>query len=135
MNESQYKWRLTVICPESLMTPANHLAVSIGEMLGDFYTFIQADWEDSQGNRYAIMSSAITDIFFQYAGSMLQRRDFAPDNWSFELATQAQMAVILWTGPTEQYPAFPQADPNKIIGIVDDNPINVLQSIGLVKIE
>lgn len=116
------------------MSSANHLAVAVGEMAGDFNTFTNANHQDSNGNKYAVMSSVVTDLFFQYAGSQLQRRDFAPEEWSAELAAQAQAAVEIWFGPTEEYPEPPQASSNKIVGIIHHDPYYAVNAAGLTQI-
>jgi len=126
-----YVYRLTIAIPEALMEAANHLAVAIGESAGDFQSFTQADWVDSQGNRYAVASTQCTETLFQYAGSPLQRREFAPEEWSLELASQAQAVVELWMGEGE----IPSADPNKIVGIVMDDPAQALQLLGVTRME
>jgi hypothetical protein len=122
-----YVYRLTVAVPEALIEAANHLAVAIGESAGDFETFGQADWVDSEGNRYAVASLQCTPTLFQFAGSMLEPRDFAPENWSFELASFAQSKIELWMGEGD----IPSADPDKIVGLVMDDVGQALQLLGL----
>ena len=126
-----YVYRLTCAVPEALIEAANHLAVAIGESAGDFESFQQADWVDSEGNKYAVSSMQCTATLFQYAGGMLQRRDFAPDEWSFELASFAQSKIALWMGEGP----IPTADPAKIVGIVMDDPMGALQSLGVTRVE
>ena len=134
MSGTMYTSRLNVAVPESLMVKANHLSVAIGEAAGDFYSFTNANWTDSEGNLYAVMSTQVTPLLFQYAGSPLEHRDFAPDDWSLQLATEAQMAVSIWFGPTEQQPEVPQADTSLILGVVGDNPLAVLSAMGLTRV-
>lgn len=134
MAGTEYIYRLNVVVPESRLEQANHLAVSIGESGGDFYTFVNADWQDQHGNLYAVMSAQVTPLLFQYAGSPLVKRAFAPDDWSLELATEAQMAVTLWFGPTELQPEMPHASPDGIVGVVGDNPLNVFAAMGLTRL-
>ena len=134
MSGTEYIYRLNVAVPESLMERANHLAVSIGEAAGDFYSFVNANWQDSQGNLYAVMSTQVTPLLFQYAGSLLERRDFAPDEWSYKLASEAQMAVNIWFGPTEQQPEMPQATPGVILGVVGSDPLGIFAAMGLSRV-
>lgn len=135
MSGTMYTSRLNVAVPESMMEKANHLAVSIGEAAGDFYSFTNANWQDAQGNLYAVMSTQVTPLLFEYAGSPLERRDFAPDEWSLELATQAQMAVNIWFGPTEAQPEMPQATSGVILGVVGDDPLGIFAAMGLSRVE
>lgn len=134
MSGTMYTSRLNVAVPESLMEPANHLAVSIGEAAGDFYSFTNANWQDAQGNLYAVMSTQVTPLLFEYAGLPLERRDFAPEEWSLELATQAQMAVNIWFGPTQQQPEMPTATPGVILGVVGDDPLGIFAAMGLTRL-
>jgi hypothetical protein len=124
-----YQYRLTVSVPEALIEAANHLAVAIGESAGDFESFQQADWVDAGGNKYAVSSMQCTATLFAYAGGMLTKRDFAPDEWSFELASFAQSKIELWRGEGP----IPTADPAKIVGIVMDDPLQVVNMLGLAR--
>lgn len=125
-----YTHRLTVACPESLIEAANHVAVSIGESGGDFESFQLADWVDSLGNRYAVASMQCTDRLIQKAATMLERREFAPDEWSFELASFAQSKIQLWLGEGK----IPSAKPDAIVGIVLDDPMTAIQLLGITRI-
>lgn len=127
---TEYTLRLTIAVPESMMEAANHLAVSIGESAGDFESFVSADWQDAEGNKYAVMSSAITGLLLHYAGTQLQRRDFAPESWSLELAMQAQAAINLWLGDGDP----PTASPDRIAAIVMDDAWTALQLLGVSRI-
>jgi len=105
--------------------------VAIGESAGDFDSFQQADWVDSEGNKYAVSSMQCTATLFQYAGGMLTKRDFAPDEWSFELASFAQSKIELWMGDGE----LPSSSPEYITGIVMDDPQQALDILGLARME
>jgi len=113
------------------MEAANHLAVAIGEGSGDFQTFQQADWVDAEGNKYSVASMQATATLFAYAGTMLQHRDFAPAEWSFELASFAQSKINLWMGEGD----IPTADPEHIVGVVMDDAMLALASMGLTRLE
>jgi hypothetical protein len=135
MSQTAYTHTLTIACPEALMNAGNHLAVAIGEAAGDFHTFDAVNFQDAQGNRYCVRSPSVTDKLFEYAGAMLQRRDFAPEEWDFNLATQAQFAITLWFGPTKQQPQIPQANPQQLVGVVGiNNPFQAIAAMGLTAI-
>jgi hypothetical protein len=134
MAQTEYIYRLTVAVPEQLMAAANHFAVAVGEMAGDFETFMFANWQDEQGNKYSLMSTMVTPLLFQFAGTQLTKRPFAPDDWSFLLATQAQMAINLWFGPTEQQPTQPSVSVNNIVGVVGDDVAGVVERMGLTRV-
>ena len=131
MSQTEYVYRVTVACPESLMEPANHLAVAVGEMAGDFYTFTDAKYEDEDGSKYAVISTAVTDLFFVLSGSQLEKRSFAPDDWSFELASLAQSKVNLWLGPADQDDVPPLANTEQIVGVVGNDPQAAIAAMGL----
>jgi hypothetical protein len=126
-----YVYRLTCAVPEALIEAANHLAVAIGESAGDFESFQNADWVDAQGNKYAVSSMQCTATLFQYAGGVLTKRDFAPEEWSFELASFAQSKIELWMG---EGPIL-TTDPEKIVGIVMDDPTMALQHLNITRVE
>ena len=134
MSQTEYVYRLTVAVPESLTIPANHLSVAIGEGPGDYYTFGNLTHQDADGNLYSVMSTAATPLLFAYAGNQLQHRSFAPEDWSFELATQAQFAIQLWMGPTEEQPEPPQVAKDKIVGVLGDDPFAAIAAMGLTKL-
>lgn len=127
---TEYTMRITIAVPESLMVPANHLAVAIGESAGDFESFTIADWQDAEGNKYAVMSSVITGLLLQYAGTPPQQREFAPEEWDAQLAMQAQAAITLWLGEGDP----PAAAPDRITGIVMDDAWTALQLLGVSRI-
>ena len=135
MSQTEYVHNILVACPESLIEPGNHFAVAVGESAGSFETFGNLNYQDSDGNKYSVIWTGCTDLLFAYALSQLQHRDFAPENWSFELATQAQMAVNLWFGPTEQQPEIPQATTSQIVGVVNGGePQAILAAMGLIRV-
>lgn len=57
-----YPHRLTIACPDSLITQANQLALVIGESSSDDQTFTNCNYEDAQGNLYAVASTAVKEI-------------------------------------------------------------------------
>ena len=134
MSQTEYVYRLTVACPQALMEAANHYAVAIGEMAGDFTSFVQTKYEDAQGRKYSVISTACTDLLFAFAGGELEKRPFAPPGWSKAKAQQAQAAVDLWFGPTQQQPNPPPARPGKIVGVVGNDPQAAIAAMGLTKI-
>jgi hypothetical protein len=134
MSETAYIHRLTVAVPQALMEAANHFAVAIGEMAGDFESFVQTGYEDAQGRKYAVISTACTNLLFSYAGGELQQRPFAPPGWDRAKAQQAQAAVDLWFGPTEQQPEPPLARPGKIVGVVHQDNFYAIAAMGLTKL-
>jgi hypothetical protein len=134
MSQSQYQYRLTAACPEALAEAGNHFAVAIGEMAGDFESFVVLNYQDAEGRPYSVISTLCTDLLFANASGPLERRPFAPDDWDPGKAAQAQQAVELWFGPTEAAPEPPQARPGKIVGIVAEDAFWAIAAMGLTKI-
>ena len=60
-----YKHRVTIAAPASQLTEANHLACLMGESAADIETFKAANYQDAQGNLYALCSTVVTDTFMQ----------------------------------------------------------------------
>ena len=86
---TQYKRRVTIAVPD-LMTPkANELALCLGESRSDDQTFGAANYQDAEGNLYAVCSTVAKPIFAQIAGQPLQAPDHAPD-MDLAAATRAQ---------------------------------------------
>lgn len=122
-----YVHRLTVAVPEVFIEIANHLAVAIGESSGDFETFSSATWQDAEGNLFAVASLQCTDTLFALAGTPLERRDFAPEDWDASKATQAQSLILLWMGDGDP----PSAEPSRITGLVMDDVRTAIEILGV----
>jgi len=127
MSMTEYLYRLTVAVPESLTIPANHLSVAIGEGPGDFYCFGNLNYQDANGVKYSVISTAATPRLFEYAGSPLQRRDFAPEDWSKTKAETAQAALLIYQGEGD----IPKAQAGKIVVIADMEPFSAIAEMGL----
>ena len=84
-----YTQRVTIAAPELLTSPANEVALCLGESRADDQTFIGASYQDADGNLYAVASTVAKPIFAQIAGQPLQAPDHAPD-MDVEAATRAQ---------------------------------------------
>jgi len=89
---TQYTQRATIACPELLASPANQLALCLGESSADDQTFNIASYQDATGNLYAVCSTVAKPIFAQMAGQPLKAPDHAPD-MDLEAATRAQQLL------------------------------------------
>ena len=92
-----YTQRVTIAAPELLTSPANEVALCLGESRADDQTFIGASYQDADGNLYAVASTVAKPIFAQIAGQPLQAPDHAPD--MVEAATRSQ-ALLQINGGT-----------------------------------
>jgi hypothetical protein len=86
---TEYKQRATIASPVAHIADANQLALCLGESSADDQTFGAANYQDAEGNLYAVCSTVAKPIFVQIAGQPLQAPDHAP-GVDLEAATRAQ---------------------------------------------
>ena len=84
-----YLQKATIATPAAHIPDANQLALCLGESSADDQTFGAANYQDAEGNLYAVCSTVAKPIFAQIAGQPLQAPDHAPD-MDVEAATRAQ---------------------------------------------
>ena len=85
---TEYKQRATIASPVAHIADANQLALCLGESSADDQTFGAANYQDAEGNLYAVCSTVAKPIFAQIEGQPLQAPDHAPD--MVEAATRSQ---------------------------------------------
>lgn len=66
---TEYIYRVTIAVPESMIEKANHLALIMGESESDINTFTTADYENINGDRYAVCSAVANATFMSGAQS------------------------------------------------------------------
>ena len=86
---TEYKQRATIASPVAHIADANQLALCLGESSADDQTFGAANYQDAEGNLYAVCSTVAKPVFAQLAGQPLQAPDHAPD-MDLAAATRAQ---------------------------------------------
>jgi len=86
---TDYIQRATVAAPIAQIIDANQLALCLGESSADDQTFNASNYQDAQGNLYAVASTVAKPIFAEMAGQPLKAPDHAPD-MDLEAATRAQ---------------------------------------------
>jgi hypothetical protein len=69
---TKYLQRATIAAPELLTSPANELALCLGESRADDQTFTTASHQDAGGNLYSVASTVAKPIFAEMAGQPLQ---------------------------------------------------------------
>ena len=123
-----YTQRVTIAAPELLTSPANEVALCLGESRADDQTFIGASYQDADGNLYAVASTVAKPIFAQIAGQPLQAPDHAPD-MDVEAATRAQALLQINGG---------KATPD-VIAVILGNRLESAQdhiaALGLTRVE
>ena len=123
--------RLTIICPAAHVSDANHLAMVLGESAADGMTYGATEWQDGDGNLYAIASLPVSDAFLGAAVNALSRPSWDTENISMAAATRAQAKVVIWGLVEEDNPT---PSPNVILAMFDVNPKELLAALGIGKV-
>ena len=111
---SEYIHRMSLVVPELMMAQANQLALIAGESEADVNTFSVADYQDADGNLYAVCSTVIKPIVLDMFGQTVDNTD----------ARSALDASVMYEDGT-------QATPDKIIIAVDIDPMEAFAAMGL----
>jgi len=123
---SEYIHRMSLIVPESMIPQANQLALIAGESAADVSTFSVADYQDADGNLYAVCSTVIKPIVLDMLGQSLSA-DNAPltsDIADIVMAQQAMDAAVMYVdGMT--------AGIDKIVIAIDIEPLLAFEAMGL----
>jgi|SRR5690554_1460950 len=117
MTQTQYQLRTTICTPSAHMPDANQLALVLGESAHDDKTFAGLNYEDADGNLYAVCSTVAKPLFAEMAGQPLVAPAHAPDV-DLESATRAQ-ALLVIEDRTSGDPVPVQASPDHIAVILD----------------
>ncbi len=121
---SQYTHRMTLAVPEQLMAKANQLALIAGESLDDVNTFTQANYQDSEGNKYAVCSTVIKPIVLSLLSTPLADSPLQAEDADLVLAQQAMDKVVM-------YEQGVTVTPDSIFIAIDYDPLEFFSSIGL----
>ena len=111
---SLYNKRMTIAVPQSLMPQANQLALIAGESPDDVNTFTNANWQDADGNLYAVCSTVIKLIVLEMFGQTVDNTD----------AQSALDASVMYSDGVK-------ATPDKIVIAVDIEPLLAFEAMGL----
>jgi len=126
---TQYKHRITLIVPEQYIDIANHLALIMGESTADIGTFVTADWQDADGNLYAVCSALSKPIVLEALTKGLPNP--VPDRAADADVTKAQQALDLIV----LYDTGVKASVDKIVLAVDYDPHVVFEDAGLFMVD
>ena len=121
--------RLTIACPDSLRPDANHFAMVLGFGPADALTYGSLDWQDADGNLYAVASLPVSDTFTTTAQSPLQRPSWDTDSHvNMDAARRAQAALVFSLTPVT-------AMPDKLTACAGDDALATLAAMGLTQVE
>lgn len=127
---SDYKHRMSLAVPQALMTQANQLALIVGESSGDDKTFSNANWQDKDGNMYAICSTVIKPVVLGLFGINLSDITLPAHaiNADVTAAQQALDKVVM-------YKQGDKVSATKIMCAIDFEPLAAFADMGLTIIE
>lgn len=113
--------RVTIACPEAMISDANQLARCLGYSADDGMTYGLPIWQDGDGNRYAVASGIVSDAFPAAAASPLSNPEWGAD---MAAAARAQAAITI---------GLP-ADPSKLAAVFGDVAM-ALSALGVVRVD
>lgn len=121
--------RVTVACPEALISDANNLAQVLAFGPADAMTYRGLNWWDAAGNLYAAASFEALDEWIIGAQSPLARPEWDTDQRiSMAAAQRAQAALVFAQEAT-------QAMPDKLTALAGPDGPTALAMMGLSAVE
>ena len=121
--------RITIACPDALRDDANQLAMVLGYGPDDVQTYVALNWQDVDGNLYAVASLPVSDTFTTAAQVALQRPAWDTDSAiSMAAANRAQAALVFSLEAVE-------VAPDKLTACVGDDALATLAAMGLTQVE
>jgi len=121
--------RLTIACPDALRDDANNLAMVLGFGPADAETYVALNWQDADGNLYAVASLPVSDTFATAAQVALQRPAWDTDSAiSMAAANRAQAALVFSLEAVE-------VAPDKLTACAGDDALATLAAMGLTQVE
>lgn len=127
---SEYKHRMSLAVPQALMTKANQLALIVGVSEYDDKTFTTANWQDKDGNLYAVCSTVIKPVVLGLFGINLSNITLPAHaiNADITAAQQALDKVVM-------YKQGDKASTAKIMCAIDFEPLQAFEDMGLTIVE
>ena len=123
---SDYKHRMSLAVPQALMPQANQLALIVGVSEYDDNTFTTANWQDANGNLYAVCSTVIKPVVLGLFGISLSNITLPAhaSNADVVAAQQALDKVVM-------YKQGDKASTAKIMCAIDFEPLTAFADMGL----
>ena len=121
---------MSLAVPQALMAQANQLALIVGESEHDDETFTVANWQDKDGNLYAVCSMIIKPVVLAMFGIKLADITLPTHavNADVTAAQQALDKVVM-------YKQGDKASTAKIMCAIDFEPLQAFTDMGLTIIE
>lgn len=117
--------RITAPCPVLCISDANHYAMAVGLGPDDGATYGKPTWADKAGNLYAVASWVVPEGWAEMA-----QRPLSVPKWDttgivdMKAAARAQASMVFSADPIP-------ADPKRLVAVVGDDALAVLQAMGL----
>lgn len=127
---SEYKHRMTLAVPDSLIPQANQLALIVGVSEHDDKTFTAANWQDKDGNLYAVCSTVIKPVVLGLFGISLTDITLPTHAINADVAA-AQQAL----DKVMMYKQGDKASTASIMCAIDFEPLTAFADMGLTIIE
>ena len=126
---SDYKHRMSLAVPQALMPQANQLALIVGVSEYDNETFTTANWQDKDGNLYAVCSTVIKSVVLGLFGISLTNITLPAHaiNADVTAAKQALDKVVM-------YQEGVMVTPEHIYIGIDIDPFDMFEQLGLTTI-
>ncbi|WP_105245427.1 hypothetical protein [Psychrobacter sp. Marseille-P5312] len=121
---SDYKHRMSLAVPQALMPQANQLALIVGVSEHDDKTFTSANWQDKDGNLYAVCSTVIKPVVLSLADVSLADSPLQTKGADLSLAQQALDKVV-------RYKQGDKVSSDTIMCAIDFEPLQVFSDMGL----
>ena len=117
---------MSLAVPQALMAQANQLALIVGESEHDNETFTVANWQDKDGNLYAVCSTAIKPVVLAMFGIKLADITLPTHavNADVTAAQQALDKVVM-------YKQGDKASTTSIMCAIDFEPLQAFDDMGL----
>ena len=127
---SEYKHRMSLAVPQALIPQANNLALITGLSAADINTFTTANWQDKDGNLYAVCSTVIKPVVLGLFGISLSNITLPAHaiNADITAAQQALDKVVM-------YKQGDKASTASIMCTIDFEPLQAFADMGLTIIE
>lgn len=123
--------RVTLVCPETMIGDANHLAMALGEGPADGLTFGTPVWRDANGGLYSVASALLPVAVLARLIAPVPRPD-----WDYGRvvnvagAGRARAAALVWRADSDDVP--PSAvTADRVMVIAGLAPEDALRMIGL----
>lgn len=124
--------RITAICPDVLVSDANHLAMALAFSEADGLTYHGLNWVDELGNLYACASFEARDEWVIGAQSPLIRPTWDTERViDMDAAARAQAALTFWSGVGDT----PQASTSMLVAIAGVSPRVALSLAGVISVD